>query len=583
MAEQTPVDFSREEIEAESDSYPSSRPWAMSKKFGSEIDADDMADSAAAYLRAACEVSDVGDLSRRATALAADAGSVDGDTLVDGDGRIRATDQALGKGEVDETVRALFKAVNRAIAAEEEVHDRVWGPGQCEDTFKKHLAAARADYHAVMAEVKALGAPIEPYDDEPLSRTVNGFTFTAEPYGEGYVPAAGVLTRLRKRHYDEAVADAEGAAWDIHDAIHSYRKDLASAAAELDPTGFDLTGGPLRMWLTPEMAAWAAEGLIGQFENAGSLDLGLVAQYTDGLDAIFRSVYGGDEPGAPLRDMTAAERRYLLAFHRILGEDGGPYGRDYLTGLVSGLVPLDPGDEGRRRVVFERLADSVTMLLDPEIGGIDPRDPDARDDVPSSVRRWVYGEPDIEWLKPVTDRPSGAEIWDMQQLTGFGDLMSAGRLTHGEHLGRDMAEAAVRLQGRMDRTDMDWGEWTDPRQDLAGPDNMLRAVSADKELSASLLTDPVFREGLLSRSWPAGAGPAMLIESGTTPPEGAAPGSAEARPYERAAREVAEAGSGAGVPWWIERGGMSPGGQRVEAALADVRDRAGVPAAGGVR
>ncbi|MEV1006826.1 hypothetical protein [Streptomyces sp. NPDC049881] len=562
------VDFSRKDVEGEWRA-----PWTDSGKFVAEIDTDDMADAAAAYLRAASEVSKVSDLSRRATELAADAGSVDGDTLVDAEGRIRATDQALGGDDVDNTVRLLIKVINRAVRAEEEVRDRVHGPGQLDDRYKEHLAKARADYRAARGKVDDMNALFgENAGGVPgeLSIPVNGFSIVPVARDGRFHLSEDDISEIRGRHFSAAVEDAEKATSDIDDAINSYRGYLASTAAELGPTGFDLTGGPLDVWLSPEMAVWAAEGLRDQFDSREPMDHDLALRYSAGLEAIFRSVYGpGDEPGAARRDLTEAERDYLILLHSTLGKD---FAGDLNFDSFSPEAP-DPGEQGRRRVVYERLADSVNMLLNPAIGGIDPHDPDSADDVPYLARRFVYNS-NPGWLQEPAPALSSDPL-EPSEMGLFSDLMASARVAPGDHWGRDLATVAVAAMGPAESPE-------DARNSMFGRPvqgtvhytigDVLHTVSLNKELSAELLADPAFRDSLLSQSVSDDGGPAALVTSGTTVPEGAEPGSKEAKPYEQAARDVVES-AGPGVPWWIDGGRESTDGRPMAAALDELRHR----------
>ncbi|MFR9726015.1 hypothetical protein ACL02R_21995 [Streptomyces sp. MS19] len=563
------MDFTRDDVER-----GGWAPWTTSRKFGAELDTDDMADTAAAYLRAASEVSDVGGLSRRATELAADAGCLDGDALVDTEGRIRATDQALGEDGVDGTVRLLVRTMNQALKAGEEVAELVHGGGRLDERFANRLEAARGAYQDAVSQIAALNADIPPDKAllPPWPVTTPGYSFTVEATGGAYTLPATAADGIRRHHLTAARQDAAVTGKDIADTIEVYRRGLTAAAAELDSTyGFDLTGGPLRLWTTPDMAIWAAEGLKHPgLDDGRAWNVEDRLRCTEGLDAIVRSVFGtSGDPGAPVRDMTGDERAYLLAFYKALGQETDAMGMSALSPLSGPLA--EPGDEGRRTEVFQRLANGVNMLLDPEIGGIDPRDPDARDDLPGAVRRFVYDEPRYDWS--AEPGPGGVDAhWRaMEDLRLFGDLMGTASVGPGEHFGRDLAGAAVRIQDELVGSPVDWAAHDLPRPGDGGPEGMLRAVSENGALSAALLADESFRDGLLHVPWEEGVGPGLLVENGTTLPPGVEPGSAAARPYERAAEEfAARATRGDGDGWTVR-----PGAWRLAQAVDDVVERAG--------
>ncbi|WP_052849619.1 hypothetical protein [Streptomyces avicenniae] len=577
MDEKTPADFGRADVER-----GGWAPWTDSAAFADELDVEDMGDTAAAYLRAATEVSTVGDLSRRATELSADAGALDGDALVDAEGRIEVTERDLGEGEVQETVRLLVRSMNLAVSTEEEVRALVHGPGALDERFEEHLAGVRDEYHAAQAAVAALNAEVPQGDEQPpvWELTVRGDTFRVEAPGGVYRLGEDVVAGIRQRHLDAARADATDTGLDIREAVEVYRRELIGMSAELDPYGFDLTGGPLGLWTTPEMAAWSARGLLGEFiDGGGRPDTEKLLYFSEGLDALVRSVFGTNgDPGAAARDMTEEERAFLVAFFRALDEEPTGGRADILSGL-GGDQPLleDPGDQGRHTATLQRLADGVSLLLNPQLGGIDPRDPANADDVPLAVRRFVYDEPAVAWARePVTESEVDARWGDLNDLNGFGGLMATASVGPGEHFGRDLAGAATRVQTQLNDFSFDFGKHNLPPIEVTGPDGMLRAVSESGEVSAGLLADRGFRDSVLDLPWADGAGPALLIENGTAVPAGVEPGSAEARPYERAAGHVA-AGAEYLFPEAGEGARVSAADRRIELALADLRGDGDAP------
>ncbi|MDT0322126.1 TPR repeat region-containing protein [Streptomyces millisiae] len=526
------VQFTRADVEREA----GGKPWTRSREFTAEIRPEDMADTAASYARAAGEARSAFDLAREAGELAATAGGLDGAPLVDAEGRIDATAAALGSGgdDVDEMVGYLVRAMNTAIDTEREVHDAVHAPGALDDVYLRHAEAARAEWRAwqatraarVPAPAGLLGAA--PTGDRPLLAP-GGFQPTPD------IVALGI----RDRHL-RAVADAATATHeDVVGAIEAYRGRLAQYGQELGRLGYDLAEGPLGLWTTEEMAEYAGRRLAEELARDDP-DPAVLLLHTEGVGAVVAGVHGDPvDPGAPRRDLTPAERAYLQAFLGTLDA----HALATLGALRDDTAGLDPGRAGHQYASVQRVANGLLTLLDPAVGGLDPRDPADRARVPEGVRSLVlgYGDPTLtdalaEAVTTTTRTPPGDAYREtLADVNGFGDLLSTATVPPGDAFGRELAHTAVTLQGGTQYQYVDGGHG-----DLAntGGSGLLTAVALNHELSAELLREDAFRESLLGVHWEDSSGAAALVDSGVTVPAGIDHNDPAARQYVAAAYEV---------------------------------------------
>ena len=523
------LDFTRDEVEGKAGEK---KPWTRQREFSEEIDPEDMADTAAVYARAAGEAADTGELAEEATRLGADSGALDGATLVDGEGRIDETARGLqGNGEdMDEVVTRLVQAMNRAIDAESDVQDEIHAPGKLETKYTDHLRDAVDEWNGWQSALE--GAVTRANDSGAVSGTVavsvthDGRTINADqaPSGGGYVYSLpdSLAAEIREKHLGRAADSAKDAYDEITDHIDAYRQRLMEYGTELQALGYDLAG-PLGLWTTEGQAEYAAEKLEEELAKEDP-DQRLIAMYTQGLSGIVDAIYGDSaNPGDPLRDLTAAERAYLDTFFSNVDAET----------LASLGTKIEGWDETKRNI-----ANGITMLADPELGGYDPATAEGRAALPEIVRRFVYDYQDGRmWPgeNDTTDADGFRE--ELQLFNGFGDIMSHGTLEPSEAFAGDLANAALDIQARSG-VQQALGIYADEQIPNTGSSGLLTTVSRNTEASAGLLNDDDFRDEFLGQWWQDSTGAADLIRAGTSIPDGMDHNDPQARQYVEAAFNV---------------------------------------------
>ena len=529
------------------------KPWTRQREFAAEIQPDDMADTAAVYARAAGEASGAGELARHATEVGADAGGLDGASLVDEDGRIDATARGLqGNGQdMDSVVDYLVRSMNRAIQADEEVFDLVLGDGGLEEARTRHITAAVNEWNGWQSALEA-AVPANPLGDSSVLRPImsidvsyGGRTLTIAPEQDWsrsvYSLPASLATEIREKHLGNAADDAVTADDEITDAIEAYRNKLAEYGVELGALGYDLSDGPLGLWTTDEMATYAGQRLSEELAKDHP-DPEALLRWTEGLDSVARGIYDNpDDPEEAAKDLTPAERAYLQTF---LGElDADELAR--LGHLTEDTAGLDPGQAGIQFASVQRVANGINMLTNPEIGGLDPTTEAGRAALPAGVRHFVYEarEDFVDgFANAAVRRPVGDEFKDaLRDFNGFGALMSTGSIAPGDGFGTGLASAAVDIQSMTEYQYFDGGH-----EDVAntGSSGLLRNVSLNDGLSADLLNDTSFREAALGLHWEDSTGIAEVVRAGTTIPDGVDGNSTAARPYVQAAFNVLDYAAG---------------------------------------
>ncbi|GAB2910604.1 hypothetical protein [Streptomyces mayteni] len=483
-----------------------------------EIDPDDMAETAAVYARAAGEASHAGELAEAAGRAAEESGGLDGASLVDGEGRIRETAAGLqGNGEdIDGVVRTLVRAMNQAIDTANEVGDAIHAEGRLDDALDRHNRASVDEWNGW---ARALGSAVAGLRDAPSSLPVahGGESRTARPAADGrYALPAELAGEIREKHLRRAADDATTAYDDIEDAIRAYRGRLTEFGVELQSLGYDLAG-PLGIWTTDGMAEYAAGRLAEELAEEDP-DERLLAVYTSGVDGIAGALFGdGNNPtDAPSRRLTEAERAYLSAFYDTLGTDA-----------LLRLGALDGWNQSK-----VDLANGLTMLTDPALGGLDPDDD--RDRLPDAVVSFVHDYRDGDLY---ADRGLGTDLFrdELARFNAFGGLLSHATVAPGDAFGEDLARAAVDVQRR---ASLQYGMATDDFVAATGSGGLLQAAALNSGVAAELLADADFREALLLQQWEDSTGAADLVRAGTTVPPGVDRDSAAAEPYLTAGREV---------------------------------------------
>ncbi|MEV1008161.1 hypothetical protein [Streptomyces sp. NPDC049881] len=528
------VHFTRADVEQEA----GRKPWTDSREFTDEVDPESIADSGVIYSRAAAEAGDAGGKARRATGTAAEAGSVDATTLVDADRRVEETSRALGDDGDDAATVAhyLALAAKDALHTAHDVDEAVHGKGGLEEVYQRELEAAGREWADWQA--RPVQTPVPELALVPPARTPGGLLPPpgGNPPWPGFSESPEVAAgRIRAQHLAVVKAAAVTAAETVDDDITAYHRRLTDYGSELAEHHYDIADSPLHLWTTEGMARHLADQFAGELDRRPP-DPDRLLALTEGLSAILTDPYAA--PGTPPDPLTETTRAYLEAF--LGGLDAADLAA--LGALTERTEGLDPGQAGIQFAAAQRVANSVMLLLDPDLGGVDPADPQQFDDIPAAVRPFLIGTGDTtlaEGLTPAVltqiNAPDGAYRDALTAFNGFGTLMATADTPPGDAFARVLANTAVTAQAMTQYQYMDGGY-----EDLAnsGSGDLLSAVALNTEASAGLLTDDNFRESVLSLHWEDSGGAAALIGSGTTIPEGVDEYSDAARPYVEAAYDV---------------------------------------------
>lgn len=544
--------FTTEEVEAQA----GVAPWDRQRRFRDEIDPDDIATTATAYAKAAGEVRRVRDLAGRASEMSQDPGGWQGAPLVDGAGRVLETSEGLREGgaEVDEVVGYVARAMRTAQDTEANVHDLIHGPragtgfgsgglsasgSGLNVQYEDHLARARADWigleGALELAVRQWAADHQDHLGPPSywptvfydgrERDVDH----AQPAPNQFVfdLPQSLAQEIRGIHLREAAESATRTHGEMDAEITRYRNNLTEIAGELRRLGYDPTEGPFTLMTNAPMARFAAEQINGQVA-AGVPDPHILELHTRNLGGITSDIDDMNSlaplimPGSP-RELSSRERAYLLAFYDTLSPDA-----------ISGLGQLGDNHLAART----RVANGVNMLMNTEIGGVDPT---AGGMVPASIREFVYADENSALFNQSGEQFNTA----MNRFNGFGALMETASVPSGTQFSKDLGHAAVQIQQAVaERGEVEaWATAADHGSGLSLAPNtassgMLEAAALNTVASADLLNDPAYREDLLSQRWDESRGPAELVHSGTIVPSDVAPNSPEAERYIDAAHGV---------------------------------------------
>ncbi|TDC21696.1 hypothetical protein E1265_17355 [Streptomyces sp. 8K308] len=529
------------------------RPWETQEQFAGEIDPADMAETAAVYARAAAEGATAENLAERADAIGAEAGGLDGASLVDADYRIRDTQRDLRPDELEGVPSILVRAMNRALDARDEVFDLVYGTDGVNERYSRHVAESRNEYYgwveAAIAAVRALpvslnGAP----PSVPVTLPGHGTRVVQPVIGLDGVPQVPSLEswapEIRQRHLDDAVDDAHTAMGEINDAISQYRLRLIELAGELDQADYAVADGPLRdLWINEGMARATAEGLTELLGKNGTPAPGEVEPFLTGVASILDGVYqeyGGSGRPEAARDLTRAEQAYLTTFYRYLD-----------TPNALGLVDWERGaaseeEAAARREAGERLlrvtADGALTLLNPGVGGQEWNSHIAPPTVPQALMPLTYGLGQGRTAEELGLFTFQEEQRDAE-YRGLTNLLSHSTITPGQDLATNAAYAAVGSE---------WLAKNDPYASEAtrlgeGNVELLELAARRPEAATSAMSDPDFARELLEgfyqpglseggRTEPVAPAVSEFVESTTRLPEGVDPRlSAEGRAHADAA------------------------------------------------
>ncbi|WP_183091323.1 hypothetical protein [Streptomyces radicis] len=456
------VDFTKEDVAAQA----GVDPWQEATDFADEIDPVAMAEASRGFASAAGEAGGAADLASAASEAAADSATTDGVSHHNAEENVAITTRDLqGGGEDIEAVAEVINSGTRlALATEEDVVDLY---ERANDDFDGHLTSARAKLEEKQGEFRdnagdLWGRVLDGGPLAPPSVTVAGTEYTADGSTAGgwSFPQAAV-DAIRTHFLTLAAEDAEEVHGDIETEIDDYRAAMTRKAGELDDLGYDLGEGPHGLWHSEGMAEWAAEGLQEEMARDNP-DPERMDLYTQGLGIVANGVYGDpSRPGDPLRSLTPAERDYLGTFYDALDAD---------TLVALGHWEGDPGsapDAGSAHVAAmerlglgadaqQRVGNGISMLLNPDIGGLDP---DAHPSMtgqrpmPESIRELVYGLEVGTGNAPGFDGPVGYDedtgdyvVSGVHEFQGLSNLLGASTVPQGTDFAVDVGESALRVQ-----------------------------------------------------------------------------------------------------------------------------------------
>ncbi|MFI7275034.1 hypothetical protein [Streptomyces sp. NPDC049879] len=437
-------------------------PWKTQRKFSGEIDPDHMAEKAVVYRRAFEEARVAGDVAELASRISGESGQVDDSAMADPFERTAGTDRDLAdRGEgMEAAADLLSRSMRVAVQHERQVRSIV------EERLDPGLAEVSAAAERAMADAPA-----------PMRLAV------------------------RTAHLMELVARAQRADTEIDDEIAAYRSTLTRYGQELYENGYDLAGGPLGLWRSPDMAEYLAAGLKDLLKD-GKPDPDDLLRYTSVLNALSRDVRaGGGEP----RDLEREEAVFLMTF---LGE----LDSDTLAALGNlGTDHLEPAQADTQREALQGVADGLIM-----VGYLNDDSLDLFPEVPLGDEFLSPREGPLFDHEPGTDEFKAA----LEKWNGFGALMKEAGMPPEPAHAIQLAHAAVDVQERSS------GQYA-PRDyflfelspdtwvENTGGSGLLHAAALNEDAAADQLRGTDIAERLLRQQWEDSSGVAAYISQGT--------------------------------------------------------------------
>ncbi|MGP4113359.1 hypothetical protein ACTWP5_20900 [Streptomyces sp. 4N509B] len=476
-------------------------PWAIRTRFTSEVDVGAMGRAGDALLEAAREARGVKDLAVRADEIAQGAGAHNGTPMADAADRFDLTNVQLRDPQLDRAVESNFRAMQIADRTVTLVDAKVGGPAGLESRITGYEGEAQAEWSYWTSLRDSLNAQ---YGNSAMSPppTVqyNGrsVTFGRLPSGELTLPTE-LPAMIRETYLSQAGDDARLTGDDMDNLIARYRRDLMDLATGLNNMGFDVSEGPLKNFVNPQMADFAAEQINAALRdgNATPADLDM---YTGYLESIRREIHSEptDRFGNPRGQLDPRDNAFLWNFYdRLTPESLGKLGQ------------LDDTHD----LAKTNVANGIQMLMNPEIGGMNPNG----SAVPESIRHFVQDYRSSDLVQVGT--PGLRD--EVERFTGFGNVMSHATVASSDDFSKSLAYAATGLQ------QSNLAHYPGLSLNDAGS-GMLQAAALNSGASAELLNEEAFRGDLLITG---GRGAAALIESGAVIPDGMDPASPEAKPY----------------------------------------------------
>ncbi|WP_129839972.1 hypothetical protein [Streptomyces sp. RFCAC02] len=498
------VTFGREDIEARLGADGGTSPWTLMEDFSDEIDAESMAETAAVYRRAAGEADTIGDLARTASQVAEDSSEWNGAALADGEGRAGETtrdlqDDGTYMGEVS---TLLSQAMDIAVETDDAIHgmvDYAEDDANMEYVLKREVGIAEGEWE----NWQQFLSYIDPYDPSKGHIVTYDYQQIGEILGLDPQRPAYLAEAIKKHHVKQVAEHATEVATAITDTIEGYRAALTRYGADLGDLGYDLTGGPLQLWSSEEMAQWA----VDHINAADPSDDAAMRPYLETLQSLTTAAQNG-------RKLTEQERDYLDYFFNNL--DQGRL-RDF-TLAAAGRTPVDPGSSnwgsitGTEDSTAQILADAFTVMYDPERGGFDPE----QHGLPAEVSGMLHPRYNQYGNRVDPGAEDAADyISDYGQTASFLALASD---PPGDSMARLMADSALYTQN-LSSTHPEYR--TSPN---GGSDILLETAARNSDAAAGMLADKEFTNELFDQQWDVSKGAAALVTAGTTVPAGQSEG-----------------------------------------------------------
>ncbi|MDT0341287.1 hypothetical protein [Streptomyces litchfieldiae] len=488
-------------------------PWATQTKFSNEIDIPAMLRAGLALREAAEGAREVKDLAASADAISESSASQNGAPLAASADRSNETGRNVQEERINQAVDYNFRAMGTASTTKASVEEEVTGPNGLDTRVQNYGREAQADWDYWETLRQELDGQFRNAPPTAVLPTVvhKGRQVKFGRLADDTVTLPPELpAQIREDYLTIAGNDARDTDGRINESITTYRRALMEMAATLSESGYDVASGPVDLFTSPEMAQWAAEGLNQEMQRPGGPDEQNLEMYTQGLEAITGGVFGDPHvPGKDAqRDLTPQESTYLQRFFNTATADS----------LAKLGLSEDLGGFAKQNV-----ANGIDMLMNPDIGGINTSGTGGTQQVPDSIREYLYG-----YGQRVTDQAS------VDRFNGFGKLMDSSALTPGGDFARALGTAALDVQQAVDRVnavspdvaenaaggDTEALSAPDEPLRLTGSSDLLSHTALNQEASIDLLgTSQATREGLLTAEWQDGQGIADVIHSAIQPGE----------------------------------------------------------------
>ncbi|WP_052850929.1 hypothetical protein [Streptomyces avicenniae] len=339
---------------------------------------------------------------------------------------------------------------------------------------------------------------INPYDPSAGLVVEYHNETVAELYGPEYTAPPALAQRI-KAYYVEAVGEAAVTTQEaLVGIVAEYRHLLMDYGTQLGGLGYDLSGGPMDLWTSEEMARFAAE----QISAADPGDTGAMRPYLGTLQSLIDASEGG-------RTLTAAEREYLDVFLNNI-EEGQLVAIGRAGADAPAVYPGMPGwasISGTERTPAETLANGIMLLNDPERLG--------------TGQDYTVLPNELDLLRP-RYHENGAALDPgasdgREYLQSYDDValfLSQATIPPSDLMAREMGDSALYTQELYTRNEEYRGGVPNP-----GADRLLETVARSPEASAGLLADKEFAYRLFDQQWENSVGAASLVTSGTTYPD----------------------------------------------------------------